>query len=473
MPTRRDQLQSYQFAVQRVLSAFAYHDTDPERPAGRRQFSVGMAGVLVAVLVAAGIGVFALLKPGGKSNWRDGQSIIIERETGTRFIFRGAVLYPMANYASAELALGGPASTTRVSASSLRGVPRGPLLGIVGAPDSLPSHKRVLGAPWTVCVRPSPGGGPAATTTTLRVGRPAAGGHDLGADALLARAVDTGQVYLVWNRYRYEITDQRAVFAAFGMDDQAQTVVDEAWLNTLPEGPALAPDPPPGPGTASAAVDGARIGQVYVVSAAGADRQYFVVADAQRLAPITQVAANLLLADPAIATAYPGQAPRALPLGLAQEAAADKVVPPAPSADAPPATVPRIAPSTAPGAGVCAEFTGATDPPRLVVDVPAGPSVASGATTGRTVDGEALADRVDVEPGWAAVVEAMPSPGAGAGTRFLVTDLGVRYALAGAAEQQALGFGDVTPVRMPAGLVARIPAGPALDPRAANRLVPG
>lgn len=477
MPTRRDQLQSYQFMMQRVLSAFAYHDTDPVQPAGRRLLGAGLAGVMVAVIVVAVVGIYALLRPGGNNGWRDGEAIIVERQTGTRFVFRNGTLYPMANFTSAALAVGGTA-TTRVPADSLRGVPRGPLLGIVGAPDALPAAKNLLAAPWTLCMRPSDGApGQTATSTILHVGRAAAGGHTLTDEALLAQAADSGRFFLIWHQHRYEITNQQVAFTAMGLDQQPRTVVDEAWLNALPVGARLAPPVPLGAGTESTAVTGARVGQVLVVEGAGTGQQFFVVADDSRLASITEVEANFLLADPAITVAYPGEPPRARALSLAEAAAAEKLPPtPRPPA-APPAKVPRIVgpgagADGAPGAGVCAEFDSGSSIPRVVTGVPlGGESGSAPVTAGRTLDGVALVDQVDVRPGSAAIVRAVPGPDAPGGTIFLVTDLGVRHAIAGPAELQALGYEGRTVVRMPADLVARIPAGPPLQTVGASQLV--
>jgi type VII secretion protein EccB len=343
-------------------------------------------------------------------------------------------------------------------------VPRGPLLGIVGAPDALPPAKRLVGTPWTICVEPADnGGGRQGTVTILHVGRPATGGRDLGDDALLAQAADTGRFFLVWHRRRYAIIDQRVAFTALGLEQKPKTVVDEAWLNALPAGPRLAPTVPTGAGTPSTAVGGARIGQVYVVEGAGTGRQFFVVADTRQLASITEVEANFLLADPEIGAAYPGEQARARTLSLTEATTADKQPPADRPTDAPPATVPRIVVPTSAGAGVCAEFNTASGAPRLVADVPPNDSASASVTTGRTADGVALVTRVDLRPGAAVVVEAMPAPGAPTGTLFLVTDLGLRHAFASPEARAALGYGAVRPVRMPADLVARIPTGPTLD----------
>jgi hypothetical protein len=90
-------------------------------------------------------------------------------------------------------------------------------------------------------------------------------------------------------------------------------------------------------------------------------------------------------------------------------------------------------------------------------------------TPKRGPQGTALADRILVEPGSAAVVEAMPSSRAPAGTVVLVTDLGRAYPLADPKLLDTLGYAGTRPLRLPADLIARIPQGPGLNPASATR----
>jgi hypothetical protein len=72
-------------------------------------------------------------------------------------------------------------------------------------------------------------------------------------------------------------------------------------------------------------------------------------------------------------------------------------------------------------------------------------------------------------------VTALRPPGAsGAGTVYLVSDLGVKYALGGEdsnAVKTKLGYEGVTPVGVPDLFLDLIPTGPALDPDDALRPV--
>jgi hypothetical protein len=110
----------------------------------------------------------------------------------------------------------------------------------------------------------------------------------------------------------------------------------------------------------------------------------------------------------------------------------------------------------------------------VAVDVPdtstgAAAPVGSNAPVGSVAGG---VDRVLVPPGRGAVVEALAAPESPSGALSLVTDLGVRYPLPRPEVLGLLGYPAVTPVRLPAGLVALLPVGRALDPDAARVPVP-
>ena len=68
----------------------------------------------------------------------------------------------------------------------------------------------------------------------------------------------------------------------------------------------------------------------------------------------------------------------------------------------------------------------------------------------------------------AVVREAAGSDGTGTGT-YLVTDLGIRYAVASDAVLTLLGYDPRQAVVVPESLLTRIPAGPSLDPAAASQ----
>lgn len=96
------------------------------------------------------------------------------------------------------------------------------------------------------------------------------------------------------------------------------------------------------------------------------------------------------------------------------------------------------------------------------------------AVSGATVPGDVQADLVYVARGRGAVVVSASSPSApaSAGTVMLVTDTGLRYAVASREAVAKLGYGGLDLKQVPAELVALLPQGPALDPARARQSLP-
>lgn len=128
-------------------------------------------------------------------------------------------------------------------------------------------------------------------------------------------------------------------------------------------------------------------------------------------------------------------------------------------------------PASAPeqSGGVCAAYgesrttTAFTVPERGLPDHPPG-SVVETMTSRR-----GIADTVRVGPGHAAIVRS----GDGAPAVFLVAGSGTKFAFADRSVLTAFGYAGVTATTLPGELCALLPTGPALDPQAARRPVPG
>src|SRR5262249_47593462 len=126
---------------------------EPDLPASpmRRSSTALFAGVMIAVLLVAGFTVLGLLLPSGSTAWQQPGAIIVEKETGNRFVFLAGALHPTLNNTSAKLIPGTNGHVVSVSQNSLRGVPHGAPVGIPGAPDSLPAPDDLSGNQWLVC----------------------------------------------------------------------------------------------------------------------------------------------------------------------------------------------------------------------------------------------------------------------------------------------------------------------------------
>ena len=469
MASKRDQLHAYQFMVQRVISALVTRETDPEQPSFRRPVNAAFGGIAIAVIALAAVGVYGIINPGGNKAWADGKSVVVEEETGTRYVYLDGRLHPVANYASALLALNDHAKTVSVSRDSLVGVPRGPRIGIPDAPDALPGGDMLLGDAWTLCSQPTEDlTGTMVPTSVLMVGDRAEGDR-LRDRALVVDVPETGERYLVVGGHRHLIPAPDALAVGLALRAAPAVRVSPAVVEAIPEGLPIAPIPIPQAGKPSTAVPGRTdilVGQLFVTSTSDGAQHYLAQPD--RLVPITQLQFDIQRGYKATAAAYPGGKPSALVLGMIEASTASQATTPVAKAGDPPGERPDFA------AGddlstVCLTVAPGSDVPEVTL-ASSMPEVDRMTSTPRRTNGGApLADRVVVPAGRAALVESVPDMDApeGMGTLVLVTDMGMAYPLAEPKVLQVLGYEGVEPVRMPAGLVARIPMGNGLSHAAA------
>ena len=455
MATRRDQLHSYQFMTQRVISAFVMRETDPAQSPLRRGVGALFGGLMVAILVAAGFGIYGLLTKIGTDKWKSDGSVVVERETGASFVYLTGRLHPTLNVASAKLAAGRPnAQVQRIAAKALAEVPRGVMVGIPGAPASLPGPKQAIGLPWTICAIPAgPAGGGA---SILLVGTGAPGGAAAGERGVLVEDPGPSLTYLIWHGRRHLIQDARTtVPGLFGA--VTPTPVGTAWLNALPAGAAIEPLKLPDRGERSAAATGRRIGDV-LQSQTGTGTQYYVVVD-DGLAAITP------LQEKVLASRWPA-APS--PISIADALSIPPVNLQAGSTTdvQPPEQVPNLA-TRQTGEPLCASTADQAATP--AISLGGDPAALAGAvpTSATAPTGQSLADGILVPAGRIAVVRVI-----GANGYALITDLGLRYAVPSADALSYLGYAPASAVPIPAALLNRIPAGPTLDPEVARRPAP-
>ncbi|TDD80503.1 type VII secretion protein EccB [Actinomadura darangshiensis] len=470
MQTKRDLLQAHRLMTHRASQALVLGEPDyPEQPL--RKMNVGtFAGIMVGVLVAAVFGIIGLLVGGGSSGLEQKGVVLMEKETGALYVWctpKGAqkdVLCPVANYTSAKLAAslagggsgGNSPEKKSVSAKSLSDFARGPMIGISGAPASVPEAKRLVGGPWSVCVRQNPQGGTAASVVSL------VGGRKVGGEALdpsVGVVVSTGANanWLIWKNQRMRLAP--AGLTVLGAS--APAAVSPGFVNALPAGPDFAPPNIPGAGgTPQFAGAAGKIGQVFVVKGVGGgDQPYVLMADGY--APISALQAAL------IQNAASYRLPKDSPLdgaAVTTHRSAERVVD-----DRLPQTQIKVRPYDA-KESLCVVYPDAakgSGNATLTVgggsDLPM-PAQASGSGV----------DNVVLPPGSAVLAGVLPASGSvGAiNTYALISDDGRRYSLKSADTAKALGYSitaddstDAVPV--PANLLNLVPQGPVLDPQRA------
>ncbi len=466
MASRRDETGAQAFARRRAVDAFLRARAGSGAP---RPVRTLVPGLVAAALLLAGYGLWGLIRPAAPPGWDEvGAKVLVGSESTTRYVVLrtgGTVeLHPVLNLASARLLLdpsryGVLMVDERVLDDGH--LPHGATLGIPYAPDRLPGPADAGTAKvWSVCEQPGPDGSgsvdKAAFVLAARdADRVAGRGRLTGDQALYVQGPD-GTRYLVdahGTRHPLSGTAPDTLAQAlFGGAPRPQPVTAD-WLATLPSGPALDfPRLPADPGSPAGVsrldADTDRVGMVLAVPD-GDGAHYYVVLPG-KVAPVTELTARLLLADPDTRGLYGDAGPAARPVPAAELSPAGGAFGDPGLPSRPPRQV-----NTGRTDTVCGVYQGTADRrgrPRLGVWASGGYPVPLGdpATGAYVTPGSGLLYR---ETG----------DGAASGL-FLVTDTGLRYAVPSGGDDLArLGYAGVTPRQVPAAWSAFLSAGPALD----------
>ncbi len=477
MWSRRDQIQAYQFLRRRTVSAVLVGDANHAESPTRLGVAGVISGVVASALLLGGFGIYGVLRPGNSTAWQTAEGIIVEKESGTRFIRRDdGRLHPVRNYASERLIVGGEPDVVSVSRKSLAAAPRGRAIGIVGAPDSLPTPELMNRGSWTACSTTTGVGSTVQESQVeVLIGDPPAKGAVIPLDAEVALvAVADEETYLLADGRRFKVagSDPERVLAALSFD-AARTpriTVPLAWLSVLQAGPDLRFPSIPGRGdrTENAPTPGARVGQLFSVASVDSDRKRFYVLLEDGLAAISSTQAQLVMTDPRVVKAYPDGDPveRTLPTSTWASAAISTV-------DLTAGDYPRVIPQPLAVddriVSLCLSPTGLSDGlPAVQLGFAAGPVPISAdlssvpvAESGVPISAGA-ADAIAIAPGSGALVRGISSEVNIDAPVFLVTDLGARFAIPDEDSRAALGYAGVPIVDLPAAMVALLTLGPSL-----------
>jgi type VII secretion protein EccB len=467
---QRDQAHAYRFLARRLSAALVRDDPDSPDAPMRKLAIASFGSIMVAALAVAAAGIFGLLRPGGATAWKSGQAVILEKETGTRYIYTGGELHPVLNYASARLVLGKTTfSMVSASEASLRGVRRGLAIGIPGAPDELPTPSALVTGPWSVCSLPAQdSSGTASAYVRVSIGQRPTGSPLPGSRGLLVESPD-GALYLIWNGSRLRILGGQAALTALGYASIQPLVVGDAWLSVMPQPADLVAPEISGIGARGPTVGNlrSRVGQVFsAMNPSGAIAYYLT--ERGGLAPLTATEAYLMVADPATKALYPSGNLAPIRVSAASIAAAAALPPPVGQALLP-ARPPTLLSIPGGQGGVCAVYASANAAPvvsTFSVPAPAVPTLTEVPPLGRL--GIPLADQVRIPAGDGAVVQAASAPGLSGGTVYLITSQGIMYPLSSASLLPSLGLANVSPVPVLQSVLYLLPTGPTLDPAAAR-----
>ncbi|WUH98141.1 type VII secretion protein EccB [Spirillospora sp. NBC_00431] len=476
MQSRRDLYQAHRLMTQRVGLALLQGEPDiAESP--MRRLSVGaFAGVMVGLLIVAVFGIWGLLSPGGAKGLDEPGKLIIEKETGTKYIYDANTkkMFPVANYASALLALDSDKEPERrsVSRKSLDGFERGAMIGIPGAPDSLPGSDQLIRGPWSVCTRETAGPtGVKRQITALAAGKNVGGRRLSEAEAVVVQS--GGGAWVIWKDHRMQMTVPAGQVTAL-TGGPAALEVPATWLNAIPAAGNFGSPNVPGRGKAVPGPKGgtARVGQVFKAETGAGGQALWYVMLADGLSQINETQAQLLLRDVNTAASYPGEQARPLPTDVpsAQQLASatrllDNNLPP---------TLPKfVAWDT--GTPLCSVFPVGSSTAQLTMGGSL-PSPSAGVLGSGTAGSSGTIDQMVLPPGGAALMSLVPAGGdtttaasGGSGSLSLVNDQGIRFALPSAEVAKKLGYDAKKAAPVPSSVIHLIPQGPALDPTLARK----
>ncbi len=451
--SRREQLQAYRFMQRRIRTALLDSDPDTNDAPLARMGTATYAGIMVAILVLAGAGIYGIFNRGGSVAWKQDGTLITERETSRQFIYIKKTLYQVQNVTSAQLVLGPKMTILDVAHKSLSNTRHGGIIGIRGAPEDTPKPKDVAGSTWSVCV----GGNltsPSAVPMQIQPGVKAAGALLPATSGLLLRAPQG--TFLLAQNHVYLIPPTWLTALSYGAATPGVQVTN-AFIASIPRGQTLQPLT----GLVGFGQAGPKLGvngrtsKVGQVLQDASDRRLYYLVVSGGLAPVTALQARLQLAD--------------LATQRLQGSARTLVVDPDALNGVPikklPKAVPRDqqAPSSRP-----VPLTPGSNEQVCVVYPPtaAAPTV----VYGHYDPVPNTSGLVRLPLGAGAVVQ-VPSTAAAPATYF-VSDAGVAFPIGSDALTQ-LGLDDVPTARVPSSVLGTIVAGPPLDRRAASALAGG
>lgn len=309
----KHQVSGWRFLLSRIEHALVRRDAAMLDDPARSRAVALTVGVALAAVCVAGAAVLSFFKP---AKTVGNAKIVADQSTSALFVNLRNRLYPVLNLPSARLIVGSPDNPVQVPGDELAKFPRGPLVGIPGAPE------RMIGTNdkdsyWSVCDTARTG---ATTPLDPRSGLPSDTvapvrttviGGKLTINNDLEQELHDNQARLVrqdrtnWLIYHHPERGvvrsminlgDTPVLLALGIDATAPVLPASAgMLQSIPEVPALTVPQIPGAGTEVTLNSGpaTRVGTVLTVSLPDRTAGYYLVTEAG-LYQVTPVVAAMI-----------------------------------------------------------------------------------------------------------------------------------------------------------------------------------
>jgi type VII secretion protein EccB len=446
MQTQRDHVHAHQFQMGRMSCALVLGDPTHAQIPGRRTLTGLLVGVLLSVLIIAGFLVYGFIVGGGNKAWTQKGVIVVEKETGNRYVFLNGTLHPVINLTSARLVQGPQAKVVLVSRNSLKAVTRGGAIGLPGSPQAPPEARDVMVGPWLACL-PASVSGTANDKVSLNLD-PAAPAEPLADGRFVLVVAPDHTRFLVTRSTKHKIIDDTAP-VVLGAANVQPVPAASAWLSQLPDGSQIGAAQIDGLGSPGPTVDGRAfpVGQLFRQNGSGSGEQLFVLRR-DGLAPLSRMEFMLLQAktqgakpidlDAAAVVAAPRSIDRSLTQRLPDLSAAQW--------------------QDHRGEALCLRQESNDNAVASSVVLVAREHSAI------TAEGE---PGVHVKAGSGMVVVPFPVLEKQTGReRFLISEEGARFRLPEDEDVQALGLGGARQAVFPRGLLDLLPNGPVLSRKA-------
>lgn len=259
MATRKDQLDAFNFARRRMVANLVVPTATGSDEGAPRPVKTFASSIILSAIAVAAVAVLGVFKPSAPSGWQAG--LAVDSSTGAAYITQNNELHAVYNITSARLVLGTKFQKFDVPDATLNGagITIGSPVGILGAPEDVPSAANMNLTQWSFCQNEKeadeskPGG-----STYLEIGYwPSANsapqglwtGNGQGANFALIVHDTQNNVYLVDGNYKYLVGNddsdkenvQNLLVAVaqgrkFVSDDVTGFYVSDAWLSAFQNG---------------------------------------------------------------------------------------------------------------------------------------------------------------------------------------------------------------------------------------------